>query len=81
MRPLFLIARDIRNDWQKPYFGAVPYLGAMASLDSIKDEYGLDPGTSIVAYFLSNATTWRGETARRIKAELNGMLKESRAST
>lgn len=25
---------------------------------------------SIVLYFLSNATTWRGDDARRIKAEL-----------
>jgi len=30
----------------------------------------------IVRYFLSNATTWRGETARRIKAELKQMLKQ-----
>ena len=81
MRPLFLIAKDIRNDWQKPYFGAVPYLGAMSSLGSMSESYGCDPADNIVAYFLGNATTWRGETARKIKAELNGMLKESRKST
>ena len=28
----------------------------------------------IVRYFLSNATTWRGEDARRIKAELKALL-------
>jgi len=28
-----------------------------------------------VRYFLSNATTWRGDTARRIKAELKEMLR------
>jgi hypothetical protein len=27
-----------------------------------------------VRYFLANASSWRGETARRIKAELNAML-------
>jgi hypothetical protein len=27
-------------------------------------------------YFLSNAQTWRGETARRVKKELNQTLKE-----
>lgn len=69
-RPLSDIASEIEQDWRKPYFGAVPYLQAMASLDSITDDYGYDSGKSIVLYFLSNAATWRGETARRIKAEL-----------
>jgi hypothetical protein len=75
MRDLSLIASEIRRDWRNPYFGAVPYLSAMASLGSITDDYGADSGRSIVAYFLSNATNWRGETARRIKKELNAMLK------
>jgi len=35
----------------------------------------MDSGDSIVRYFLSNASTWRGETARRVKKELNAMLK------
>lgn len=59
-------------------YAARPYLQAMYSLDSLSDMYGADNGRSIVAYFLSNASSWRGETARRIKAELNGMLKASR---
>lgn len=75
-RPLHTIAAEIRADWKRPYFGAAPYLSAMATLGSIRDPYGLDSGTSIVSYFLANASTWRGETARRIKAELNAMLKE-----
>jgi hypothetical protein len=74
-RPIYQIAREIRQDWTKPYFGAVPYLDAMGSLNSIHDNYGWDDGKSVVLYFLSNATTWRGETARRIKTELKGMLK------
>lgn len=73
-RPLYEIAADIRRTWPKPYFGAVPYIEAMGSLSSIKDNYGYDSGDSIVRYFLSNAATWRGEDARRIKAELKGML-------
>lgn len=68
------IAREIRADWTKPYFGAVPYLDAMASLDKITDSYYADSGQSIVRYFLANAGTWRGETARRVKAELKAML-------
>lgn len=73
-RPLYAIARDIKQDWQKPYFGAVPYLDAMQSLQSVNDSYGMDNGRGIVLYFLSNATAWRGEKARAIKAELKGLL-------
>ena len=75
MRSLSVIAREIRATWAKPYFGAVPYLQAMASLESIRDAYGADDARGIVLYFLANATTWRGPDARRIKAELNAMLK------
>jgi hypothetical protein len=47
----------------------------MATLDSVNDNYGWDSGKMIVLYFLSNASTWRGETAKRIKAELKAMAK------
>ena len=70
VRPLRTIARDIRHHWPNVWFGAVPYLRAMAHLEGITDKYGSDDAKSIVLYFLSNATTWRGEHARRIKAEL-----------
>jgi hypothetical protein len=73
-RSLSSIAREIRSDWKKPYFGAVPYLDAMLSLDSIDDEYYYDSAETIVIYFLANATTYRGETAKRIKLELKSIL-------
>jgi hypothetical protein len=38
-RSLSTIAREIAQDWTRPYFGAVPYLNAMRSLDSIHDDY------------------------------------------
>jgi len=69
-RSLSAIAADIRKNWPKVYFGAVPYLEAMAQLEKIEDEYYNDSAVSIVSYFLSNATTWRGPEAKRIKAEL-----------
>ena len=75
MRQLNLIARDIWADWEKPYVGAVPYLKAMSTLTDINQSYGYDSGESVVRYFLSNATSWRGETARRVKAELKEMLR------
>lgn len=74
-RSLSSIAADITRNWPNVYFGAVPYLSAMRSLDSVRDNYGCDDARSIVLYFLSNATTWRGEHARRIKAELKSLLK------
>lgn len=74
-RSLAVIAAEIRRDWgAKVYFGAKPYLDAMADLDKITDDYGADSGKSIVIYFLSNATTWRGLSARVLKAELKAML-------
>lgn len=73
-RPLHEIAAEIRTDWVKPYFGAVPYLDALGGLESIRDSFYLDPAADIVRYFLANAQTWRGEVARRIKAELKSML-------
>lgn len=71
---IYQIAAIIRSDWQRPYFGAVPYIEAMAAMSSIDDAYGYDDGRGIVAYFLSNASTWRGETARNVKAELKRRL-------
>jgi hypothetical protein len=74
-RSISVIAREISRDWgTKTYFGAVPYIAAMRSLDRVTDDYGADSGRSIVLYFLSNAATWRGPTAKRVKAELKAML-------
>ena len=76
MRPLNIIAIDIEKDWmEKVHFGARPYLDAMHSLNTVTDYFGSDPGDSIVRYFLSNASTWRGPVARSIKSELKAMIK------
>ena len=73
-RPLYYIAAEIRHDWLKVNYAAKPYLDAMATLESARDSYGHDTAKSIVLYFLSNASSWRGETAKRIKAELKGLI-------
>ena len=75
MRPIYTIAREIRKDWTKVSPYAAPYLNAMFCLETISENYGFDSGRSIVSYFLANAGSWRGETAKRIKAELKEMLK------
>ena len=72
-RSLNLIAREIMADWKKPYFGAVPYLRAMGDMINIEENYGMDSGKSVVLYFLANASTWRGDVARRVKKELKQM--------
>jgi hypothetical protein len=75
-RPLYEIAQEVRKDWgSKVNFAAKPYLEAMECLHSMSDKYGYDSARSIVLYFLSNASTWRGDTAKRIKAELKAMSK------
>jgi hypothetical protein len=69
------IARLVAQDWRPVNYAAKPYLEAMGSLGSIDDDYGYDSGRSVVAYFLSNASSWRGEVARTVKAELKRRLK------
>ena len=73
-RSLSEIARDIRQSWTKVSPYAVPYLEAMETLNSINDRYILDSADSVVRYFLSNANSFRGDDAQRIKAELKAML-------
>jgi aminoglycoside phosphotransferase (APT) family kinase protein len=73
------IAQLIRKDYQskgKPVHPhAKPYVDAMACMHSIDDNFGLDDGRGIVAYALGNLTTWKGQTAREVKSELNRRLK------
>lgn len=69
------IAQEIRRDWKKVNFGAEPYLNAMRQLYEINDQYGCESAKSIVMYFLANASSWRGEVAKAVKAELNRRIK------
>jgi hypothetical protein len=75
VRELYKIAQEIRKEWPNANYAAVPYLEAMRSMASVNDTYGLDDGKTIVLYFLANAGTWRGEAAKRIKAELRELVK------
>lgn len=77
-RPLSAIAQDIIADYadrgKSVHYSAKPYVEAMLFLDSVDDTYGWDTGDSIVRYALSNLSSWRGETARQVKAELKALL-------
>lgn len=68
------IAAIIRKHWKQVNYGAKPYLDAMSSMDKIDDKYGADDGRGIVAYFLSNANSFRGPEAKIIKSELKRRL-------
>ena len=69
------IAGIIANDWKKVNYAAKPYLSAMFALNSVRDSYGYDDGTSVVLYFLSNASAWRGDVAKAVKQELKNRVK------
>jgi hypothetical protein len=74
-RPIYQIAREISKDWGvKVNYGAKPYLEAMGYVTNVTDSYGMDTAKSLILYFLSNAGTWRGDNAKRIKAELKQMV-------
>ena len=73
-RKICEIANDIVKHWSKISPAAQPYLEAMLDLDTIDDIYFNNPAEDIIRYFLSNSQYWRGNDAKRIKAELNSLL-------
>lgn len=69
-RTISQIAQIIKSDWASkinPF--AAPYLEALHIIHSDSASYGAEDARSIVLYFLVNAQSWRGETARLVKAE------------
>lgn len=75
MRKIYEVAADIQAAWAKPNFAALPYLRAMRQLSDITDKYMAEDPTSIVLYFLANASGFRGPQARALKAELKELIK------
>lgn len=76
-RPIYEIAKEIKKEWgAKVYYGAAPYLDAMFYLAHPSDKYGFDTGSEILRYFLSNASTFRGENAKKLKAEIKEILED-----
>ncbi len=70
MRTIKQIALEISEDWVNINTYALPHLNAMFNIESINDSYHHDSAKNVVLYFLANATTWKGEKARKIKKEL-----------
>lgn len=69
------IAYAIAKDWKNisPY--AKDYLNAMKEIRDIEGNYYADSAKSVVLYFLANAGSYRGESARAYKALLKAMVK------
>lgn len=64
----------IEKNWQKSSPYAIPYIEAMHSHNTLKDKFYAETAENIIMYFLCNAATWRGETARLVKSELRRRL-------
>ena len=68
------IAAIISKDWKNVNYAEKPYLEAMFSLQTISDTCLNDDARSIINYFLGNATSWRGDTAREVKKKLKTLV-------
>ena len=64
------IFQFIRKDWKNINYGAKPYLDYI-----LQGCWGCDSEKSSIAYFLSNASQYKGETAKMIKQELKKRIK------
>lgn len=84
-RTFSAIAAEVLHLWKTKYGNdlpwslkcALPYLKAMLVCDTTNKDstYYVETVESIIVYFLANITNWRGDDAKRIKAELKSMLK------
>lgn len=72
------IANEILKEWKNPSeyarMYAWPYLKAMTTLNTVKDKYYLEDGDEIILRFLTNAGSFKGEAARRLKKELKSLV-------
>ena len=75
-RPIYQIAKDIKDAWKNPSPYALAYLNPMLTLNSIDDNYFSEDAERIILCFLEEAKTFRGEKARELKKELRDLLKK-----
>ena len=69
------IAYAIAKDWKNVSPYAADYLNAMKEINDIEGNYIHDSAKSVVLYFLANAGSYRGESARAYKDLLKKMVK------
>ena len=73
-RTISSIMADVKKAWAKPNFAAVPYIAALSTLRTVNDVYIHEDARSLILYFLSNASSFRGPQAKALKAELRALL-------
>lgn len=79
-RPLSAIAAEIVGDYEKKgkpvYFAAKPYVDSMRYMTttSLGGKFYEDDAEGLVIRLLGNLSTWRGETATRVKTELKAAV-------
>jgi hypothetical protein len=69
------LVRIINADWANPYFGAVPYLDALEGLTTWDCSVEFESARALAPYLLNNLRTYKGETARFVKAQLKEVSK------
>jgi hypothetical protein len=81
MRELNVIAAEIidiiNSNPKRPNYTtwSMPYLKALLSCEKITDRFGFGSARGLVLYALGNLQAWKGEDAKRLKAELKEHLK------
>ena len=68
------IAKFIINDWSKTDRVPKAYLEPMLTIETLDGMYYADTASSVVAYFLSSASGWKGFNARVTKKYLKKIL-------
>ena len=76
-RPIHEIAMEIKSLWPNVSLKAAIYLEAMMYYGDADEYHEGTSARSVIIQFLSNARTWEGDRARKIKHELRWMAKLS----
>lgn len=84
MRTLSAIAREMvpmlraLPDTHMAKWAGLAQAEPLLSLETIHDDYGMDSGQYVVACLLGNISGWRGDDAKRIRAELKAHLAQAK---
>lgn len=84
LRPLHAIGREMvpllraLPDSHMAKWAGLAQAVPLLSLETIKDDYGMDSGQYVVACLLGNISGWRGDDAKRIRAELKAHLAQAK---
>lgn len=78
MRSLREISFEIKSNWTAiNNLAARKALEDMSQIEDVSKPYGTDSnGYGVIGGFLTHASGWRGEVAKRIKEELRAMYKK-----